>query len=271
MDEMSRPGKLWPVGLFAPAPAICGHRGCGRGVVGGHVENTMESFLAAVEAGLHWVEVDCRLTADGVLVSRHDPRLPDGRHVSDLTAAETDAAGLLRLEEFFAALPPGIGVDLEVKTALEDALRPRSETTAAAAAALASRVRGKERPLLLSSFDAAALVIAAETDPDLATGLLTWTRFPLRKAIPAAVHLGAKVVAAQFLSFPLEGTPAATWERSIEHVIGVAHDAGLEVVAWCPPPAEEELLVAAGVDCVIVDDVLSRAGAAPRSGQPTPR
>ncbi len=28
----------------------------GRGVVDGHVENTLESFLAAVDAGADWVE-----------------------------------------------------------------------------------------------------------------------------------------------------------------------------------------------------------------------
>lgn len=247
--------------LFAPAPAICGHRGSGRGVVGGHAENTLGSCLAAVRAGLCWVEVDCRLTADGVLVARHDPRVQDGRFVSDLSAAETDALGLMRLEDLFAHLPAEIGVDLEVKTALEDALRPRGETTAAAAG----------RPVLLSSFDPAALLIAREHAAELPVGLLTWPRFPLRKAIPAAVHLGAQVVAPQFASFPLAGTPAQAMERELEHVVAVSHEAGLEILAWCPGPAEEALLAAAGVDGIVVDDVLSRVGAAPRSGPPTPR
>lgn len=223
------------------------------------MENTLDSCLAAVAAGLRWVEVDCRLTADGVLVARHDPRTDDGRFVADLPAAETDALGLLRLEHLFEALPGEVGVDLEVKTSLEDALRPRGETTGALAADLAGRVHGTGRPILLSSFDASVLMIAAERRPAVPRGLLTWTRFPLRKAIPAAVHLGAQVVAPQFASFPLEGAPAAVMERGLEHAIEVAHRAGLEVVAWCPPPPEEALLAAAGVDCIIVDEVLSRA------------
>ena len=40
--------------LFDPAPAICGHRGCGRGVVQGHVENTLDRIgviRALEEAG----------------------------------------------------------------------------------------------------------------------------------------------------------------------------------------------------------------------------
>lgn len=253
-----RRGKLLDVALFESTPAICGHRGSGRGVVGGYTENTLESCLAAVEWGLRWLEVDCRVNADGVLVARHDPRVEDGRFVADLSSADTDALEIMRLEELFAALPPGVGVDLEVKTSLEDALRPRGETTAAAAADLAERARAAGRPLLLTSFDASVLVIARERHADLPIGLLTWTRFPLRKAIPAAVHLRCQVVAPQFASFPLPGTPAAAMERELAHGIDVAHRAGLEVVAWCPKPPEEALLAQAGVDCIIVDDVLGR-------------
>lgn len=234
-------------------------------MVEGHVENTLGSCLAAVAAGLRWVEVDCRLTADGVLVARHDPRIDDGRFVADLPAEETDALGLLRLEHLFEALPREVGVDLEVKTALEDALRPRGETTGAVAADLAARVAATARPVLLSSFDPSVLAIARERHPGVPVGLLTWTRFPLRKAIPAAVHLGAQVVAPQFSSFPLAGAPAAEMERGLEHAIDVAHRAGLEVVAWCPRPPEEEALAAAGVDCIIVDEVLARPSPSDRA------
>lgn len=243
--------------VFEDVPALCGHRGLGRGVVAGRRENTIASCLAAVELGLRWLEIDARLTADGVLVARHDPRVEDGRWVADLRAEETDVLGLDRVDALLAALPAGVGVDLEVKTALEDALRPRAETTAARAARLAAGAAA-ERQLLLTSFDASALAIFAEHAPGLPTGLLTWTRFPLRKAIPAAVHLGAQVVAPQFRSFPLPGEPALALERELREVIGVAHRAGLEVVAWCPPPTEQRLLEEAGVDCVIVDDVPDR-------------
>ena len=224
----------------------------------GHVENTLGSCLAAIGAGLRWLEIDCRLTADGVLVARHDPRLEDGTFVAEMSSTATDAAGLMRLEDMFATLPLEIGIDLEVKTALEDAARTRGETTGAAAADLAARAQAAGRSVLLTSFDPSVLLIAQERHPQLPTGLLTWTRFPLRKAIPAAVHLGAQVVAPQFASFPLPGTPAESMERDLPTLIDVAHRAGLEVVAWCPKPPEEALLVAAGVDCVIVDDVLSR-------------
>src|SRR3954447_19761881 len=97
--------------VFADPPVLCGHRGSGKGVVEGHRENTLDSFRAAVAAGLRWGEVDARGNADGVLVSRHAPALEDGRLVSELTSAETDEVGLMPLADLFEALPPEVGVD----------------------------------------------------------------------------------------------------------------------------------------------------------------
>jgi glycerophosphoryl diester phosphodiesterase len=237
--------------IFDQVPALCGHRGCGRGVVDGYAENTLESFLAAVRAGCSWVEVDARLTADGALVARHDPHLPDGRAVAELTAADAEAAGLLRLDALLEALPAEVGVDVEVKTALEDALRPSEQTTGAYTALLAHEAAAL-RPILVTSFDPSVLVVSRRLAPDVPVGLLTWTRFPLRKAIPAAVHLGAAVVAPQFLSMDLP-------EPELRRSINVAHRAGLQVLGWCPPREAADTLVAAGVDCICVDDVLERA------------
>jgi glycerophosphoryl diester phosphodiesterase len=221
--------------------------------VEGHRENTLESHLAAVEAGAPWVEVDARITADDVLVARHDPQLEDGRFVSELRAKET---GLMRIDDLFEALPDHVGVDVEIKTSLEDALRPRKRTTAALVADVVAR-EAERRPLLASSFDPSALPIVAERAPDVPLGLITWTRFPMRKAIPAAVHMGAQVVAAHFGSFALSGADAAVTaaERPPAEVVAVAHKAGLEVAAWCPKPPEADELAAAGVDCLVVDGV----------------
>ena len=150
--------------VFDDPPVLCGHRGSGRGVVGGHSENTLPSFLAAAEAGLRWVEVDARFNADDVLVSRHDPATEDGRLISELDTATTDAIGLMRLADLLDELPEEVGVNVEIKTSLEDALRPRERTTAALVADLVARAGGP-RPLLLSSFDAAAVVIVQERAP----------------------------------------------------------------------------------------------------------
>jgi glycerophosphoryl diester phosphodiesterase len=239
--------------LFVDTPVLCGHRGSGRGVVGGHRENTLGSHRAAVAAGLPWVEVDARFNADDVLVARHDPVVDDGRFVSEMTTAETDAAGVMRMEELLADLPAHVGVNVEVKSSLEDALRPRERTTAALVADLVARAAGG-RPLLVSSFDPAALLILRERAPGVSLGLITWIRFPLRKAIPAAVHLGVDVIAPHVGSFALEDVAGPAKERDPAHSVRVAHEAGLQVVAWCPKPEQADVLIDAGVDCLIVDD-----------------
>jgi glycerophosphoryl diester phosphodiesterase len=237
--------------VFAEPPVLCGHRGMGVGTVRGHVENTLGSFLAAVDAGLPWIEVDVRTTADGVLVACHDPGVDDGRLVAELAAEQTDQLGLLRLSDLLGALPAAVNVAVEVKTCLEDALRPRTRTTAALTAAMLA-AEAERRGVLAASFDPAALTIAREGAAALPTGLLTWMGFPLRKAVPAAAHLGANVVLPHVSSFGV-GAAAAKIERPVSRHVAVAHEAGLQVAAWCPAPDEAGALISAGVDCLIVD------------------
>jgi len=240
--------------IFLDTPELCGHRGSGRGVVRGHRENTLGSYRAAVEAGLRWVEVDARVTADAVLVASHDPVAADGRFIVDLTADQTDGLGLMRVEDLLAELPAEVAINVEVKTSLEDALRPRGETTAALVADLVGP-ESKRRRMLISSFDPSGLAIVRERAPAVPTGFLTWMGFPLRKAIPAAVHMGADVVAPQIASFRLGKAESPRVEREPLEMVRVAHEAGLQVVAWCPTPDQGDQLIAAGVDCLIVDDV----------------
>jgi glycerophosphoryl diester phosphodiesterase len=237
------------VSVFADTPVLCGHRGSGRG----EHENTLESYRAAVACGLRWVEVDARITADDVLVARHDPVTGDGRFIAELTAAETDELGIMRVTDLFEDLPPAVAVDVDVKTSLEDALRPRRRTTAALVADL---LRGEQarRELLVTSFDPAVLLIVRERTPALPLGLLTWIRFPLREAVAAAAQLGVAVVAAHMESFVERDTAAS---------LSVAHEAGLQVAAWCPEAEEQDALIEAGIDCLVIDDVPAAAARRP--------
>jgi glycerophosphoryl diester phosphodiesterase len=232
--------------VFADPPVLCGHRGSGRGVVAGNRENSLASFRAAVAAGLGWVEVDARLSVDAVLVARHDPVLDDGRFVADLPA---DELGLMRVADLLDDLPPAIAVDIDVKSSLEDALRPRQETTAARVAGLAA-AEAERRRVLVTSFDPAALLIVRELAPSVPLGLLTWLHFPLRKAIAAAAQLGVEVVGPH-----VESLAPDPRERPLPESVRVAHEAGLQVVAWCPDAAQAGPLIAAGVDCLVVDEV----------------
>jgi glycerophosphoryl diester phosphodiesterase len=194
-----------------------------------------------------------------LLVARHDPALADGRFVAALPAAET---GLLRIADLFEDLPPDVAVDVDLKTSLEDAALPREATTAALVAEL---VREAGRSVLVTSFDPAALLIVRELAPAVPVGLLTWMRFPLRKAIPAAVHLGAQVVAPHVASFPIGERAGDPLERDVATSVRVAHAAGLQVAAWCPDAAQEAELAAAGVDCLVVDDVSTDRSPTPRT------
>ncbi|TDC68799.1 glycerophosphodiester phosphodiesterase [Actinomadura sp. GC306] len=241
--------------IFEAAPAIIGHRGYGSGDptppgYGAPVaENTLDSLLAAVDAGASWVEIDVTRTADDDLVLRHDPTTAEGDYVVDLAAA---ACGLPRLAEIFAALPPEIAVDVDVKTVLEDAVDAPSRRTGALLVPLLKR-EAKRRRLLVTSFDPALLTYLRGELPGVPLGLLTWLRFPLWQAVPAAAGLGFDAVAVHTGSCGLDHPD--TRLRPLEHCVDVAHKAGLETVVWCPTAEAAPVYAAAGFDAMVVNDV----------------
>src|SRR3712207_5949839 len=103
----------------------------GAGVVEGYRENTIESFLAALDAGATWVEVDVRRTCDDGLFVCHDAALPDGVFLADMTSAQARQLGIPGLEDLLDALPDSAGVVFDVKSSLTDAGRSPAGTTAA--------------------------------------------------------------------------------------------------------------------------------------------
>lgn len=241
-------------GVFGGRPTLLGHRGMGREDVDGLAENSLDSIVAAAHSGLRWVEFDVRRTADDALVVGHYPTIADYDFLADLSLAQARELGAVTLDEVLAELPDGVGVNLDLKSCLEDAVRPRGRTTAALVAPVAAGELSR-RPVLVSSFDPSALLVLEEVAPGTPRALLTWVAFPLRKAIPAAAHLGVEVVAAQWSSFGANPVDRAPRFRTAAYAVQLAHEAGLEVVAWCPPVAEARELLAAGVDAVVVDDV----------------
>ena len=240
--------------VFTTKPSVIGHRGLGKGVVAGHRENTIASLLAAVEAGVDWVEFDVTRTADDELVVHHNPSTTDGRFIIDQTTAEVVPAGIHRLEEVLEALPARARLVIDVKTILEDASAPMSAGTAASLARFLARETAR-RPVLVTSFDASALLWLGEQVAGLRCGLISWLDFPLRMALPAAAHLGMSVVCVHERSFGANPIEPGLVHRDAADSIGIAHDAGLEVVAWCPDEQVAPSLVAAGVDAVCVNDV----------------
>lgn len=198
----------WKPGLKLPLPGlprVVAHRGASADAP----ENTLAAFRLARERGATMVELDTRLTRDGVLVVIHDStldRTTDGHG----RVIETDAARIATLDagswfdprfrgeavptleaalELLARL--GMGVNVELKADPGEERR-----TGAEAARLIERVWPAEGPpVLLSSFAEAALAAARREAPDLPRGLLRERAGPdwreaLERLACTTLHLG---------------------------------------------------------------------------------
>jgi len=241
-------------GVFGAQPVLLGHRGCGQGTVAGYAENTLESFLAAVDLGLDWLEVDVRRTLDDRLMIAHHPAEQDGVFYTDITGDEASDRGAVRIEELLEALPPAVGVDFDLKTSMEDAARERAATTAALLAPIASRT-ARSRPVLVTSFDTSALDILREVGPGVPTGLLTWLQFPIGQAVAAAAHLDVQVLAPHCGSLRPNPIEPESLHRPLEYVVDMVHQTGREFLAWCPDATFAKELLDVGADALCVDDV----------------
>jgi len=222
--------------------------------VDGIRENTLESFLAAVAHGVDWVEVDVRRTSDDRLVVAHNPANADGVFYADITGSEATSDGALDLSTLLEALPRGVGVDFDVKTSMEDAVRDRTSTTMAQLAGVAC-AESRRRPTLISSFDAGALDIARELAPSVPRALLTWVEFPIGQAVAMAGHLDVQVLAPHWGSLrPNEREPVEL-HRPLEYVVETVHASGREFLAWCPTVKFAQELLDVGVDALRVNNV----------------
>ncbi len=246
--------------IFDAKPSVVGHRGFGAGKSGGYRENSVESFLAAAEAGVPWVELDARRSADGELVLWHDPVTPAAEPIIARTAAELAAEGIVALDEVLRALPASVGVNIDVKTVIEDAVDPEEQRTHALMAGALFRHAGTRR-FLVSSFDASLpsylreAKAAAGWPGEVAFGLITEAFFAASQAVSAGANLGLDAVCLNTTTLNTGRKKTGPADQAAEHIISVAHRAGLEVMAWCPEPAEALELGKAGVDALCVNDI----------------
>jgi glycerophosphoryl diester phosphodiesterase len=239
--------------VFGSGPALIGHRGLGCGVVRGHRENTLGSFTAAAELGMTWLEADVRRTTDDVLVVAHDERYPDGTRVADVGAAEADRRGTLRLRTLVERLAPDVGLDLDLKSAIDDSLRPPARTTAGLLVPLVS-AEVRRRPLLVTSFDPAALGQLRARVPALPLGWLTWQHFPLDVAVAACAHMDVDVLGLHVGSLADRG-PGTVAPATVAGTVPFIHGAGRRLMVWCPDAHLAGVLLEAGADAVVVDGV----------------
>ncbi|MFD3005904.1 glycerophosphodiester phosphodiesterase [Thermus tengchongensis] len=132
-------------------PLRLGHRGAPRlaeGEAQAYVENTLEAFRQALEAGLDGFELDVHLTRDGVLVVHHDFTL-GGIPLSGLSSRELPAY-VPTLEEVLRTFPEA-WINVELKS-----LPPETDGREQALARLLDRYPSDR--IWVSSFDPLALV-----------------------------------------------------------------------------------------------------------------
>lgn len=212
---------------------IYAHRGASRELP----ENTMAAFRRALELGADALETDVHATADGVLVTSHDP---DGarvfgvaRRIAECRFEEVRGWGMPSLEEVVGAFPSTpINVDLKVDVP-------------ALAVALLRRL-GAEEQVTLASFSSATLRRVRALGYRGPTGL--GRRDVARLiALPTAVQRGPLSPPGMAAQLPI--SLARPW------VIRRCHALRLRVDFWTVnEPALAQALVAMGADGVMTDD-----------------
>jgi len=227
-------------------PRVIGH----RGAMAYAPENTLASFREARRRGASWVEIDVKLTADGVPILMHDPSLERTMGVDRLVALTPRAelpADVPTLEQAIACFRElGLGCNLEIKTC-----EGREAETARAAVETLRRSWPAGLPApLLSSFKDASLQAAQAAAPEFARALLVgelgedWLR--RAEAIGAAgLNVGRrKLTAAGAVAVKRAGYVLSVWTVN--------------------DPDEARALIGMGADCIITDapDVILRALAA---------
>jgi glycerophosphoryl diester phosphodiesterase len=147
-----------------------------------------------------------------------------------------------------------VGLNLDLKSSMDDCLRSPGHTTAGILAPVVA-AEATRRPLLVSSFDPAALGVLRARAPRVPLGLLTWHRFPVEMAVAACVHMDVEVLALHVGSL-WEGTAAGQIDSGVlVSLLSLLHRCGRQLLVWCPQMALARLLVSAGTDAVVVDDL----------------
>ncbi len=142
-----------------------------RGAKGHLLENTIPSFIKAVELGVDGIELDVHLSADGVVVVLHDTSIDRTTAqkglVKDFSVAQLQALGIPTLQEVFDLLPATVFVNIEIKA---------REATEEVVALIAQHRVLKGLPygkFQISSFDWEVLKTAKTIDPKILLGVLT--------------------------------------------------------------------------------------------------
>lgn len=237
-----------PDGAF---PAIVAHRGASST----RPENTLAAFEEAVRLGASLVELDVRVSRDGVAVVMHDAtvdRTTGGTGaVHELSAAELSALevgageGVPTLADTLAVLSAHAGAVLEIKNLPgEPGYDPRPAAIVEEAHAELGRT-AFEGMVLVVSFNPASIAASKEIAPEVPTGLLSTRHVPPRDALAFARGAGHEMV--------LPGTQSLV--PAGPSFVEDAHAAGVRVGTWTvDDPGLLRTLLDWGVDAVASND-----------------
>jgi glycerophosphoryl diester phosphodiesterase len=210
------------------------HRGASKAAP----ENTVEAFRLARDLGADWVEVDARLSADGVVVVHHDAHLADGRMLAELTLDEMPE-GMASLAEALEACE-GMGVNIEIKNLPADPDYDDDHAVVDAVAGLAQAYLGPERTLI-SSFNMDSVDRMHRVDPSLPCA---WLFVQITDPIAAIDRAVAHEMAA---IHPYDNLVDASMVRR-------AHEAGLRVNVWTIDDRDRmAALIEMGVDGIFTN------------------
>jgi glycerophosphoryl diester phosphodiesterase len=208
-------------------------------------ENILEAVAGARSMGADGIELDARLTRDGLVVVHHDDELDSGERIDHLRSDELPG----RLPDLASVISACRDLLLSIEIKLDGAepgRRPDAARCRALATGVAELLFRDPGRVIVSSFWPDALVSFGEAAAGIPTGLLVHPALnaqKTREAVASASNLGCSALH----PFYLAATPA---------LVELSHDAGLEVAVWTVnPPADIRGLEASGVDAVITDDV----------------
>ena len=235
--------------LSPAAFRVLAHRGSTEG---GAIENSLEAFRFALDAGLQYLETDVRTTKDGVAVLFHDADLKriaaSSKRVNEVTLAELQAtmvsAGNSRVATLVEALErfPDARFNIDIKDA----------ASVRAVPAALNGVNAKSR-VLISSFSKRRRLKTLKQLPGVATS----TDMPTFIAIWLSWRLGIKNHAVKLLlgidalQIPVR---AGFLRFDSSEFVTFCVNAGVEVHYWTVnEPSEATRLKALGASGIVTD------------------
>lgn len=231
------PADLVRVGIFLRRPsANLGHRGTGP-TRPGHPfpENSISSFVAAMDEGADGVSLDVEITQDGGLIVMHDDTLEITTDctgcVSERTFDEIRACRLLdgdrnptnerppTLVEVYSALDDTALVDVELKVFGTDCLTDTTGPEQLVRLALDQVTQiGAENRTIFSSFDETAAGLVKMERPDFYSALLLPVTATGSEGVETALRLNQDAI------HPFVTVTMDTVQQAL--------DAGLDVNIW---------------------------------------